>query len=399
MPAQEKLSRNEQLLAYLAGIGIVIIVVALFLMALGSADGDLTSSLLIVGVVVLLLAIAAWLYLLKPWRRFDDLKTPYFTGHEGHAAPATLADDAALADAEAMVAAAAPRGAEVVGVAAEVEAPVAEDFVEAAPPGERLAEVEPDLPAPLGETAVIVEEEPELPALFGEVAVIIEEEPELPAPLGETAVLVEEEEPELPAPLGEVAVIIEEEEPELPAPLGETALIVEEEPAPASPAEQAPAVAPPDPDAARDDLTLIDGIGARSQTALYGAGITTYAQVAALTPDALERTVREANVRLVASTATWPMQADLAARGDWAGLEALMTRIRGGVLHDELTVIAGVGPQAQQALWAAGYRTLADVAAASSADLRAALLRSSVPDTPTDTWPEQARGLLRGAAE
>jgi predicted flap endonuclease-1-like 5' DNA nuclease len=79
-----------------------------------------------------------------------------------------------------------------------------------------------------------------------------------------------------------------------------------------------------------DDLTLIEGIGPKSAAALREAGITTFAQIAAMTPEQLEQIVRERGVRLVGSTASWPEQARLAAAGNLSELEALKARLRGG---------------------------------------------------------------------
>ncbi len=74
--------------------------------------------------------------------------------------------------------------------------------------------------------------------------------------------------------------------------------------------------------AAGDDLTVIDGIGPVISDALRSAGVTTFAQVAAMTPEAIEEMLAKANLPEVAgqNAATWPRQAKLAAAGDWAGL-------------------------------------------------------------------------------
>ena len=74
--------------------------------------------------------------------------------------------------------------------------------------------------------------------------------------------------------------------------------------------------------AAGDDLTLIDGIGPVISDALRAAGVTTFAQLAAMAPEAIEETLAKANLPLVAgqNATTWPRQAKLTAAGDWAGL-------------------------------------------------------------------------------
>jgi len=106
---------------------------------------------------------------------------------------------------------------------------------------------------------------------------------------------------------------------------------VEAEAAPAAVAAELPAAAADIPaaaetaaDAPRDDLAVIDGIGPKIANALYEAGITTYSQLAEVTPEALQALLSEANVRVVgrveSSLPTWPAQARFAAQGDFPGL-------------------------------------------------------------------------------
>lgn len=74
--------------------------------------------------------------------------------------------------------------------------------------------------------------------------------------------------------------------------------------------------------AAGDDLTLIDGIGPVIADTLRAAGVTTFAQVQAMTPEAIEEVLAAAKLPEFAgqNAATWPRQARLADAGDWAGL-------------------------------------------------------------------------------
>jgi predicted flap endonuclease-1-like 5' DNA nuclease len=63
---------------------------------------------------------------------------------------------------------------------------------------------------------------------------------------------------------------------------------------------------------------------------------------------------------------------------------------------DDLTIINGIGPKMQAALKAAGFDSLAKIAAASPDELRAAVQAAGMRLAPTiDTWPEQARGLMK----
>lgn len=78
-----------------------------------------------------------------------------------------------------------------------------------------------------------------------------------------------------------------------------------------------------------DDLTLIEGIGPKIARVLQAAGITSFAQLADVTPEALTETLRAADLRL-ANPATWPEQALFAATADWDGLKELQSQLKGG---------------------------------------------------------------------
>ena len=103
MPARERLTPTEQYLAYVIGAGIALAIIAMLFTSLGTiANSDITTSLLLVGLAIAAVGIAAWLIMVRPWERFDDLKTPHYTGHGSSAAvpPAPeTAHDIALGDA------------------------------------------------------------------------------------------------------------------------------------------------------------------------------------------------------------------------------------------------------------------------------------------------------------
>jgi predicted flap endonuclease-1-like 5' DNA nuclease len=207
VPAQEKLTPTEQNLAYLIGLGVTIAIVALLLIGLGTIDNtNITTSLLIIGIALIVLGAGGWLVMVRPWERFDDLKTPHYASHQAHSPEA-------VAEAE--------------------PAPLEE----ATPAAEAAAEVKP-----------------------------------------------------------------------LPA----------EKAAPPAEASTGP-----------DNLTLIEGIGPKSAAALNQSGITTFAQVAAMTGAELEQVVRGRGVRLVGSAETWPQQARLAAAGDLAALAEMREKLKG----------------------------------------------------------------------
>lgn len=327
MPAQEKLSPTEQILAYLIGGGIGLAVVALFLYGLAVIDSDYALSFLLIGLALIVIGIGAWLFLLRPWEHFDDLKTPLYTGHDEHG--------------------------EHEEAAAEMHTgPVA------------LEEPRPD-------TAVATESAP-----------AVEEKPAAPEPEKAPAAA--------PKPQPDAALEPAPDKAPAPEPVAAAEPEPQEEPAPEP--EPEPAEEPGEP----DDLTVIEGVGPKSAQALNDGGVMTFKQMAAMTPEALEDTVKSRKVRLVGSTTTWPMQAELAAEGDFTALEDLKSRIKGGYLHDDLTQIEGVGPKAQEALYDAGFRSFEDVAAASVDALKAVLEQADLKLLTPDTWPQQAELLAKG---
>ncbi len=96
-----------------------------------------------------------------------------------------------------------------------------------------------------------------------------------------------------------------------------------------TPVEAAPVAVVEALPAQPDDLTKIEGIGPKIAGALQAAGIQTFAQLAALTAEAIRSVLVEAGVR-IANPASWPEQATLAARGQWEALAELQSSLKGG---------------------------------------------------------------------
>jgi predicted flap endonuclease-1-like 5' DNA nuclease len=150
-----------------------------------------------------------------------------------------------------------------------------------------------------------------------------------------------------------------------------------------------------------DELHIIEGIGPKAQEALHSAGITTFAQLAGSSVDSLKAALEKAglNLRLMKPD-TWPKQARLVADGDTEGFEALKHELRAGVdvIPDDLTIIEGIGPKAQEALNAAGISSYAQLATASVDDLRVALdaAGSRMRILKPDSWPKQAQFVVDG---
>jgi DNA-directed RNA polymerase subunit beta' len=148
---------------------------------------------------------------------------------------------------------------------------------------------------------------------------------------------------------------------------------------------------------AADDLTLIEGIGPKSAEALQAAGITSFAQVAKLSPEELEKAVKDRKVRLVGTAEHWPHQAEIAATGDLTALDEFKRRLKGETVADDLTLIEGIGPKSAEALQAAGITTSAQMAKLSPEELGKAVKDRKVRlVVSTETWPMQAELAAKG---
>lgn len=80
-----------------------------------------------------------------------------------------------------------------------------------------------------------------------------------------------------------------------------------------------------------NDLKFIEGIGPKIEELLHNAGITTWAQLAATSADAVKEILEQAGSKFAMhDPTTWPKQAQLAADGHWAELEAYMDQLKGG---------------------------------------------------------------------
>lgn len=80
-----------------------------------------------------------------------------------------------------------------------------------------------------------------------------------------------------------------------------------------------------------DDLKVIEGIGPKIADLLIDGGISTFAQLAASTPEAIQEILEAAGPQYnIHSPATWPAQAQLAADGKWDELKTLQDELLGG---------------------------------------------------------------------
>jgi predicted flap endonuclease-1-like 5' DNA nuclease len=78
-----------------------------------------------------------------------------------------------------------------------------------------------------------------------------------------------------------------------------------------------------------DDLKVIEGIGPRFDAILRGAGVESFAQLAALDAEEIRTKIRDGGGKRV-RPATWPEQARLAAGGEWEALAQMQARLKGG---------------------------------------------------------------------
>jgi large subunit ribosomal protein L17 len=80
-----------------------------------------------------------------------------------------------------------------------------------------------------------------------------------------------------------------------------------------------------------DDLKLIEGIGPKIAEVLTTAGIVTFADLAASTPEAVKAILDASEGNFNAADATtWPQQAQLAADGKMDELKELQDKLKGG---------------------------------------------------------------------
>lgn len=110
-----------------------------------------------------------------------------------------------------------------------------------------------------------------------------------------------------------------------------------------------------------DNLTLIHGLGPRSAAALQAAGILSFADLAAASPDQVERIVREAGVRAGGDYYNWVAEAGQRA----AGKRVASRRPKAVVVlpcPQDLSVVPGVGSVFEDRLYAAGIGTYWELA-------------------------------------
>jgi DNA-directed RNA polymerase subunit beta' len=83
---------------------------------------------------------------------------------------------------------------------------------------------------------------------------------------------------------------------------------------------------------ASDDLTKIEGIGPKAAELLNNAGMASYHQLAATTPEQIKAILEQAGgITATMNPSTWPDQAQLAATGEWDKLKEWQDELDAGV--------------------------------------------------------------------
>lgn len=285
MQVRQKLTEFESTMAFVAGGGLALIMLAFALSAMQGAqaiqDNTRLSIMLLIGAGLFVVGGLAWLFVSRPFQSYDEWKEPLYTGHEGHAEHHEA------------------------GTHAESHVEVHTD------PGAHVETTEVHEPPSDRELVMLAESLRNEP-----MAVEAEAAPEVASFL------------ENPYPMNPIPA--EPAEPALPVVAEPVAIVAASEPItedPAVPVAQGKVELAAGPN---DDLMLIEGIGPKSAAALNAAGIVRFAQVAGMSPEDLESVVKGAGVRLVGSAETWPRQAQLAADGKMEELAELQLRLKGG---------------------------------------------------------------------
>jgi predicted flap endonuclease-1-like 5' DNA nuclease len=77
---REPLTFEEYIVAMIGGLGILTFMVGGTVIGLGT-NKDIGSMMSIIGLTLIAISAVFWMIVVRPWEKFDDLQTPYFTGH------------------------------------------------------------------------------------------------------------------------------------------------------------------------------------------------------------------------------------------------------------------------------------------------------------------------------
>ncbi len=297
--AHPSFSSEELVVAAIGGLGLLLVILAGMFSAFGSAEelfGLPFTSLALLGLVLVAVALALWMVLLRPWQQYDDLETPYFTGHhhdEPHAPDhAEPRDEAVTYPAPATNIPADDAAAEEADEEADEEAVAQDDLTVIEGIGPKAQD-----------------------ALYA-------------AKLTRYADVAEADEAALRAALDEAGLRGQGVET-----WAKQARFIVNKDVDSFENYKKELAAGRDPSGGVDDLKVIEGIGPKTEKILFKAGIATYAALADATPEQLREILAEAKLHMF-NPDSWPKQARFAADGDIAGLDAYKQVLDGGVEPD-----------------------------------------------------------------
>lgn len=297
MAARDQLTWEENLVAAIGGIGITLAMLGGLLMGFGEGS-DLTSLFATVGVMLVVVSASIWMVLLQPWKKFDDLKTAYYTGHH-HDHHDDHAHDVAhtVADEHFAETGGGEHPAEV--VASVVEAPIVET------------------PAPVAEVVAEVESEPDDLKLIEGVG------PKTEEALNALGITTFAQVVAMNA--GELEEKVKAQGVRL---VGSTSTWVRQ-------AKLLVAGELTELDELKkrikggylyDELTLIEGVGEKAQEALYEAKYRSFDDIAAASIDELKQALEAAGLSM--SPETWSKQAQFIVNDDATGLKAYQDSLK-----------------------------------------------------------------------
>lgn len=137
----------------------------------------------------------------------------------------------------------------------------------------------------------------------------------------------------------EIKVIVKSEMPTPPVLIVEPVSLsddaIEKKPKPTKSKPSVAAEPAPTPDAEKDDLTVVEGIGPKIQMLLNQFGIQTYRHLAEADVVRLKEILATAGPQLAMhDPGTWPSQANLAANDQWDTLKSVQGFLKGGKKPD-----------------------------------------------------------------
>ena len=151
-----------------------------------------------------------------------------------------------------------------------------------------------------------------------------------------------------------------------------------------------------------DDLKAIEGIGSNVAELLNNAGINSFEELSAKSPQELRLILDKEGERFEnLDPSSWPRQAWLATSGRWEELSELQDELIGGLYvgpvgktkgSSDLSKIEGITPRVEGLLSSAGIHSFEDLAATDSVKLRGILSAAGSPYNSLDTssWANQA---------